>query len=248
MGCEIKYLKDGGFLPQTFPSKPPTTPCNALDTFVTETLKKLRVEYEKVNYDGKCVEKAFKDGKMQRFWFLKNAYAKASHINQAAKDSEIKKVKEQEKQESSRVLRPCIEGRTFNELFDHLYSNTDADLDKNEEYCVRKYCLENKLVDRSYNVKINPRNIDTTKVNCDALIKESRKDSEKSFTDERGYSIDKKICFSVAFKNGKFFDNIALVSILKGTGITTNQLTVEKNKFNNAMVKFMKDISECVGQ
>lgn len=246
-GCETKFLKDEGFLPPTFPSKPPTSQCDALDTVVKETFTKLRREYEKIMYDGECMEKAYKKAKMQRFFILPSVYSKAEHLTQAQKDQKIKEVKEEEKRIANEILSPCIESKSFNQLFDFLYNSAD-DTDSKEDYCVRKYLLDNRLVDSHYNVKLNPKNIATAKVNCDALIKESRKDSESSFTDDRGYSIDKKICIKLAFQKGKYFDNVSVVSVLKGSSATAQQLTAERSKFTTAMVKFMKEITTCVGE
>lgn len=246
-GCEAKFLKDEGFLPPTFPSKPPTSSCDALETVVRETFSKLRKEFEKLNYNGECMEKAYKKAKMQRFWLLPSVYSKAEHLTQAQKDQKIKELKQEETKVAGEILSPCIEGRSFNQLFDFLYNSAD-DADSKEDYCVRKYLLDNRLVDSRYNVKLNPKSIATNKINCEALIKESRKDSEGSFTEERGYSLDKKICIKLAFKNGNYFDNVSVVSALKGSSVTPQQLTEERTKFTSAMVKFMKEITSCVAE
>lgn len=245
-GCELKYLKDEGFLPLDFPSQPPKSPCEKLDSFVKETFSKLRTEYEKIYFGGDCVEKALKKAKFQRFVFLKGAYTKATHLTDAVKTQKLKEVKDEEKKVSAEILPACIDDTKFNELFDHLYN--EAPDDNKEDYCVRKYVLDNKILDSRYNVQLNPKSIKTSNINCVPLIEENRKDVEKSFTEHRNYSLDKKICIRVVFKNGKYFDNVAAVTLLKTSNLTKEQLATERTKFINAMIRSSKESVTCVGE
>jgi len=250
LGCEIKYLKDQGFLPSTYPSQPPTSSCEALNTVVAETFSKLGVQYEKFNFKKECAVKALKGAKAEKFWLLRSVYSKATHLSQTEKDKKIKELKEQEKVAHTDLLGSCIENESFNELFDHLYNSADQRHDHSvkEDYCVRKYVMDHHLIDRSYNLKLNPQNIAVATIKCDPLIEESRKDAEKSFTEERDYSIDKKICIRLAFQKGKYFDSIAPVTVMKGSNISTTKLAAERVKFTTAMGNFMKQITSCVSE
>lgn len=247
-GCETKYLKDGGFLPNTFPSQPPKSSCDMLDTNVQEIFSKLKVQNEKMNFDGECSIKALKDNKMQRFWFLQNVYSKANHLSAADKEKKLKEIKAQEKTLSEEKLAPCIKLDVFKTIFDHLRNIDDADVDQKDDYCVRKYVLDKKLVEQRYKVKLNPKNIETSKINCVNSLKDSERDSARSFIEERGFSIEKKVCIGYIFKSGQYFDNIAVASVLKGSEITKEQLVIERNKFVGAMMKFTKETSQCIGE
>lgn len=194
------------------------------------------------------MEKAFKNAKIQKFWFLRKAFAKASHLPQAEKDKKVKEFKEQEVKTAAEILVPCFESNKFVQLFDFLYNESVNDQDLEEDYCVRQYVSDNNLIDRRYNLKPNPKNIKTAEINCELLLKENRKSSEQSFTDERGYSVDKKFCINIAFRKGNYFNNLAVVNVMKGTDVTNVQLNSERTKFVEAMTKFTKDILPCVSE
>ncbi|CRL06235.1 CLUMA_CG019014, isoform A [Clunio marinus] len=247
--CELKYLKDGNFLPADIPFVAPTTSCDLLTSVIDTTMSKVRSDYEKLTFDGKCVEKALRDIKVPKFWFLNNAYAAASNINKADKAKHIERVRQQAIEESTNAVSSCVDTQAFEHLFNLIYPENIADEeDARQDYCVRKYVLDNNLVDKSYKLKLNPRSLDTSKISCDPIINESRIQAEESFYKKRSFSQDKIICIRAAFKKGKYYDNIALVMVLEGSSITNTQKEAERAKFIAAMVQYTKDKVACVDE
>lgn len=80
-------------------------------------------------------------------------------------------------QKSNDVIKEAFENSfsqkpSLREFLFQVYKDEFLKILDESEYCVRKYIVEKKLIETSYKINLNPRDINTTEINCDKIIKD----------------------------------------------------------------------------
>ncbi|KAG5677368.1 hypothetical protein PVAND_007132 [Polypedilum vanderplanki] len=140
----------------------------------------------------------------------------------------------------------CFPDQFFGLMFDEIFSEDESEVqsleDKQIEYCITKYVIENKLIDTTvYQVNENPHNIDTN-FDCtdhnEDLFEELEELIRDQIINETSQSRRQVRCMTRAIKNKNTAQYLAKYSVL--SEITLND--EQKNKFRNEFVTFMKEL------
>ncbi|KAG5675053.1 hypothetical protein PVAND_004991 [Polypedilum vanderplanki] len=153
----------------------------------------------------------------------------------------------------TKALLKCKMNSIFGEIFDSMFNeeenSSEEELSDIEDYCVRKYIIDNNLLDKSkYQLNKNPKNIDTTSVDCVTIFnsvveqiereivkiytKEINSSSEESKEDEDKTGSD---CVLKVVRLGKYVEMLAPFDYLIEFNLSDEEKAKEKIKFINIM-------------
>ena len=145
----------------------------------------------------------------------------------------------------------CDTNKDYSNMFDSIFDAESAeeteDGDK-DDYCMRKYVVDNQLIDAKYRVKLNPKYIDISELNCKPIQAKIIKSLDDVFTQGMLTSDDITseitICAKEKMHSNKVFDKIISLLILKELALTDEQKNVERQAFVDLMTKVKIDIRQ----
>jgi hypothetical protein len=79
------------------------------------------------------------------------------------------------------ALITCDTDKKFGEVFEELFekSSSEEETDDKEDYCIRKHLVDNNLFSSKHlKLNVNPKNLDTSEIDCDVLYQKSLRDAE----------------------------------------------------------------------
>lgn len=129
----------------------------------------------------------------------------------------------------------------FGEMFDDF----DCNNEEFEKYCVRKFVIDNDLIDLSiYNVTLNPTNLNVTGVKCESLIEiEFELGLTRALnTNKHRLTPEQKECIGDKLRNKKFYKQMLRTMVIKELELTDEQAAIERPKFIQFMVDLTKEI------
>lgn len=185
INCFIRHLKSVGKLEQSFPTyndDDHIANCNDnLEEFPQVACKNESASFFKEtdfkNY-SKCIMDNLKSKNWTNDFMLKVIYEESESLTEDVKTSKVKEIDASVAQTCHEVLTFCITEKYFGDIFDETFENDEnissEKQDETENYCNRKYVVDNNLIDSTkYNVIFNPKNIDVSDVNCEQVVKKA---------------------------------------------------------------------------
>lgn len=149
----------------------------------------------------------------------------------------------------------CEANVKFGELFNGLVdgSSSEEEVDPKEDYCVRKHIKDNNL---SYvDIPVNPKNVDTSNLDCTALYQKAIKEGEEELTktlleddsSEEGYKItpSNASCLMDAVKKGNYFEKMLQFQYIKELNLDGTKKEEMRDKFVMIMTKLAEAASKC---
>lgn len=109
--------------------------------------------------------------------------------------------------------------------------------------CVRQYVKQNHLT--NYEIEENPKKIKMFDVDCRQTIAHEMQVAADSMSDN-DLSSEQKDCIKNKFKEGGYFDDMAVAVALRESSITMQQNEREKAKFIERMKEMSADLNQCV--
>lgn len=131
---------------------------------------------------------------------------------------------------------PCFDG---SELFGLIFE-AGTEIFKSDEimYCVRKHLVDNHYLDTSvYHIKVNPKDLETSSIDCSDEISTQRTRAHIPFGNEE--------CTTKQLNEFKYFENISRIVFLAEVKINDDQKKKELDKFNMYYPKLRKRIDLC---
>lgn len=141
----------------------------------------------------------------------------------------------------------------FGAMFDEKLSGGSSgypSVDTPVKYCSRKLVTGKKWIDAdTYNIKINPTNMDVTNIDCfEALVPEliDLRSKMVAKLSQKGKLNARNIrCIEEEFKKEKFIGRIMVLPVLKEVTLTHAQKTVERTHFVDNLMNIIDTIEEC---
>lgn len=134
----------------------------------------------------------------------------------------------------------------FDMLFEKKIEKNDAT--RAEEYCIKKYLIKNNLIDTElYNIDPNPHKINTTGLNCEAMIRKSNDEiyEELGFVYLETINGEKVECALEKFRQADYFDLMMKITALTTVNITPEQKLNERDNFVRILSRISENISTC---
>ena len=139
----------------------------------------------------------------------------------------------------------------FDALFESQKKAVKNVTDYEETYCIKKYLIKNNLVDTLfYNIEPNPNNINTTGLNCEAMIKKSNDEIYENlgfaYLENSNLGNQEKVeCALEKFREADYFDLMMKISALTTIDITPEQRIIERENFTTILTKISSNIATC---
>lgn len=142
----------------------------------------------------------------------------------------------------------------FGEDFDKLFMSQKRAVrnvtDYEEEYCVKKYLTKNNLIDTvQYNIVLNIQHINTTSLNCEAMIKKFNEDIYErlgiAYLNNPKLKVEKVECALEKFREADYFDMIMKIAALTTINITSDQWLSERESYVSVLSNITYNISTC---
>lgn len=160
-----------------------------------------------------------------------------------SKNSRLDDLKAESKRIIDRSLLKCKGNRDFSELFTNIQEKSISwDRTGEEEYCVRKYLVEKKLINpKSYNFRDNPKNVRTEIQKCgettDIMMQEIYDEIEETKKLSR--------CFMKVYRENHYADYILKAEVLSKLDLEKWDKSREKQDFINALVDITYGTQKC---
>jgi len=254
--CIIKYLKSVNQLAANFPEYPASG--NAIETCDDHLKETKKAIYENVALELRnddemrpymhCVMEKLRADKWSDVILKLVVYEEAADLNIENHEAKAAELDEIFVTGTAETLKNCMFEKEFGKIFDKMInsSSSEEEEDLESDYCLRKYATDNNLIDPSYNLVLNPKNIDVTAINCTPIVQKAIKETEdefiKTFREEKDLSDAKVDCIVAKYRQEKFSDRLLSIAALSEVEITDEQKAAERVKF----VKFMADVTESV--
>lgn len=130
----------------------------------------------------------------------------------------------------------------FGEMFDDDKNSSD-NLELYEQYCIRKFVIDNDLIDLSiYNVTLNPTNLNVTGIECESMIENGFELGLTTALHGKHYQLtpEQKECIGDKLRHKKFYKQMLRTMVIKELQLTEEQAAIERPKF----IRFMVDLTE----
>lgn len=184
--CVADYLKSKSLLESEHGSENPVSPlCLSIIQVTKQTIMKgvrENLEHdEKFKNDSNCAIESMRKtdfaDQMLLVYFLES--------NQ--KDQKVNEILEKtQKHVNEIILRAfidCEAVKKFSEAFEELFedkSSSEEEIDDKEDFCIRKHIVKNNLINmKNLKLEVNPKNIETSEIDCNVLYQKALKDAEK---------------------------------------------------------------------
>jgi len=257
LNCAIKYLKGVNQLDANFPEYPATG--NAIDvcenylkdsrTAIYDSLVSLLRKNVKTRPYKHCTMEKLRADESSDLVLKQMVYESATDLNIENREAKADKLYQALLEKTKGIIKNCIFEKEFGNDFDNLIKNKTSSSEKEDflsDYCLRKHVSDNNLIDSSYNLVLNPKNIDITTVNCAPIVQKAISDAEEEFMkflrEGNALSQTKIDCVVEYFYSKKYFERDQSVLILGEAHLNDEQIAAERASF----IKYMLDLNQAI--
>lgn len=246
--CVVKYLKDNLRLKNVAWPKVDFS-SEECSKFVMENMAIIELGIrERITEEAKeaCIMQEFRNNQLFDA-FLEQMILEGAQFK-ATRDeaTEYKTFQDELREKLDKVARTCHSDPTYGGAFDGLLDQEPTP--QQQFYCFTKFVIENGFIDVK-NVNVNPGNIATAGINCDAIIKAERlnvrKQLEKSFHDEDdgGLLMSVSGCIVDEFNSKKYFELDLAGKVLVTVEMSAEDKTRNQDNITNQLKSF--SIAKC---
>lgn len=253
--CVENYLKKFNLIASEFGNDEGiSSSCNFMIPIVKkhiyENFREQLEDNEQLKDSSECIMIHLKDRDFANVLLALSVYqdADTSIISEDLRNETFIKLTKSMQNEIVLSTMDCKLESQYEEIFEELLKtgsseSYEEDISPEEEYCMRKYVVENDLIDQSYNLNLNPQDIDTSDINCDELFPAARQTLEDNMilafisdnSGEKNEEID--ACASEIIHSENIIDQLLPFSLLHELELSDEAKATEKVKF----VQFMKN-------
>lgn len=150
----------------------------------------------------------------------------------------------------------CFPEALFGAAFDKIFANTteeDEPLDdKQTDYCIRKFVVDNNLIDTSiYTVELNPDKLENlSDLDCTEFVEDAfeelRDSLRNSFLTDNMQLKSKKRCMNRAIRKANSVSYMSRLSVLSELKLNDESKSVEKDQFIKFMGDLYGDLTKCL--
>lgn len=256
INCYIRHLKNAKKLESHFLERPEAYQVSNCSELIDSYNKKLYQQLastvlSSIFHDAvDCIISEMKNSNASDDYMKRLVYSK-SKLNSVEKQKIDLELKQNIKTTLKNATKSCkafdgVHRKQFDQYFKLFL---DAVKDPLKEYCVRKYVIENKLINTAlYNVSLNPT-ANSTEETCARFLEKfvesfTRDLIEVLKDDGRGFNDGELECFLKKLQKSKFIDKMLVIGVLSEIKISE----VQKNAERKSYVEFMANASpyDCV--
>lgn len=251
--CLVDYLKfrnvnDDAFNSIDAYSGDPGTCSDAVKAKITEIYSLVRSRMESNFKQKPYVDCAMKDIEVEAY---ENLLLKAEAIELkgvgikfwklGSKKTKIEELQQKAQDIVDGALIKCKGQSDYGAFFDTFYEQKRNEPMTDEfDYCLRRYLVDKNVISTlHYSFKINPKNIRTNNINCDAIMKVALEQLRESISSAGS------ACIINTFVDNGYLDFILKINLMTKLNLTPTEKENEKQLFVNSMVSMTHQIRTC---
>lgn len=260
--CLISDLKEKGLLSSNLPTMPfigsPVMCLNQfdenIDALYVQVNENLKEQYKDETDMITCI---IDEVKLKNYasYLLKELAFESDEKLAASVGEEV--ILQNKEFHDSLILKAVFECESKNEIslvFDQIFNNAnDADSDTQDDlesaYCIRKYLVNNNLIDTAiFKVVLKDPNVET---DCTTIIKNQFKEAENGLrtgleAGENGMTTEQVECALKKYRSKNYNDFLFTIGLLSEFNPTHEQKNTYRDKFTKMMLEISIEIAECL--
>lgn len=268
--CIADYLKSKGLIGNEFGSTKPLNPLCEVIVEVTKSNILASVQQEILNdkdmsKESECVMESLKNSDFGNSLLLIYVYETSDNIANEEMQKKLKLAKSQVTHATFNSFMSCQADKKFTQIFDSLLNGDDSsseeETDEKEDYCIRKHIIDNNLINKNhFKLQLNPKNLDTSAIDCNVLYQKALKDAEdelvKALLEDDDSSEEQDVnkmkidpsnvtCVLESIRKGNFIDQMLHFDYIKEYDLTPVKKEELRLEFVNVMTRLAEKSSDC---
>jgi len=182
------------------------------------------------------------------YTLIESIYIASTDLNIVNRQEKLADLEKKNEEALSDSIASCILDEGFGALFDETISANSTEEDPIDNYCAAKHVIDNKLVDSSFNIIVNPDNVDYSAANCTAFFLESSKKAEDDIISkypETDINEATKACIREKFYQKNLADRKITFEIMKKFITTPEQKAIARAFFISYMIDLSGSFFDC---
>lgn len=224
------------------------------NTFYTEMENDLK-EDEDLAPQADCLVENLRKSDLAEFSMKRLVYENSRKMSKRKLKKALKAIDYAIEKRTETAVTLCTSDKVFGDMFDATYANantTDSSEEETpeEDYCERKYMVDNNFINPAYHVSLNPKNVNVSNLNCDEIVEHSITEAVNElrgeFEDELERPSKRTLkCVTKAIRTGHYFESIARIVMLGEIGISDTDKAEERKKFIDGMKQLYENVLKC---
>lgn len=265
--CIADYLASLGMIDSELGSSdPPSQLCSAIiEVTKAQLLKGVKEEIvndDNMKLEADCIIETLKKSNFTNYLLITYVYSSDERISAVKKDEMMAHLQKDLTNFTLDSFIHCQSGKKFGEVFDDLFSDSSSDeeeLDDAEDYCVRKRIVDSNLINMDQvTIELNPKKIETAKLDCNVLYQKALKDGEDELVktlldDDSSEQNDEKknmkptevACLVGVIREDNYIDQMVLFDYIKEMNLDEARKSEMRERFIKIMTKLVKSSSKC---
>lgn len=185
--CIADYLKSKGLVEAAYGSNRPLNPfCTAIVELTKgHILESVRLEVLSdvdMRKESECIMESLKHSDFGNNLLVLYVYETLDGIREEDRAMKMKLAQSKVSHATLNSFMKCQAGKKFGQIFDALFDidsgSSEEDIDPKEDFCIRQHIIENHLVNPKLALKLNPKGLDTSDIDCNILYPKALEDAE----------------------------------------------------------------------
>ena len=252
--CIAKYLKDRNKLEDSFSVPENIEPtCQLLMPIIMKTFeivlcKKLA---DKESIKAECVIDGLRHEGALEYMLKQELILMSSELKEDESKLRLEEVKEKLRIIFEETARICKSDPTYAGLFNDILEIKNESLAVlRQDYCFTKFVIESKLIDVQ-DVDFNPKQIVTSNIDCQTMIKNNRIEREKKLLEafkNRNITKEQLQCIKDKFQIDRAFDSNLALEVIDQIDVSLEVRKKNRAKIAKQLENFVKSVFMCVGK
>lgn len=179
-------------------------------------------------------------------------YSKSSKLSKKQKKKLLTATESDILKKFQITMSICMSDAIFGEMFDDMMKeeSEDGDLEeKQNDYCIRKYVIDNGIIDPiEYTINLNPDNIELN-FQCDVMVEDLfeifEETVKEAFENESMKSRKQLRCLSRAIRNEDAVKYMVKISVLSEVSLSDEQTADLRTEFITNFQKLYLEMIKC---
>ncbi|XP_037032963.1 uncharacterized protein LOC119071944 [Bradysia coprophila] len=249
-GCLERYLMQKGKLPSHYPARQPSSivVCRLTTTvYVSFLTRFFEVLIEnRIKNGTECLKRELKNGGTLDL-VIKLNLIEESQLSENEQNIQINETRNELRQDLTKIARQCDTNEDkFIEVFNEQFGIKNETLSALEHnYCFAKYAADNDLLSLK-NVNLNPNNIATTNIDCEAIIRKERRRQEHDVRQKAKAKMENSVnCVMDSYQGNDVFNTGIVMRVLQYVEFPKETRDAETEKAATKLAEFTVAVMVC---
>lgn len=261
LNCFIRKLKTIEKLDADYPEFNVTDPVSDCDSFVKDDyislVNALSSVADRSNYLIGCFLKNVKRLELLEDYWLYSVYEASDIMPKDEKDLKMEQSKNKSLTFTEDITKKCSHENVFGMFFDNLVNKSieiDRKLGSDEhmsKYCVRKQIIAEQLLNTTYNLIVNPENLDVEGVDCKTVLRDLFGESLSLITDfyfaisYDNFTEEQVQCIAQKSDEINFPYKMASPGLIFELNLNDEQMAIERKHYIESMTNAQEIVDLC---